>query len=567
MANINDYKIVSQKSQKYFDLLVKEKDITKSFSDQKQSERLGFYLFILEFLTSKKDINDLVELITDTDFNKLLFDKTNDDFGVDAIYIDEDKNQIKLFNFKYREKFKSGKQSINETILSTKFMNALINEDFSALSGDIKKKAKKILEKLTSNDLWKISLYIISNEEFELEKKDDHILQLEKTYNLETVTIGLKEISEFISLRPTPIDAELILDNDAVMSYSESSISSSKSYILRLPLSEIIRITSKDKDLRNKYNIEDVSELSSVDIDYSVLFDNVRGLVLKSKYNRNIWDSLENDVQKFFMYNNGLTITANDIIAKSVNANKKVRITIRSLQVLNGGQTLRAIHEFNKEDKKNIEEYLSNGEILVRVFKTSQDKTLNNKIAEYTNSQNSISNIDLKSLRTEQLQLEQFLSDSDSNIIYSRKSGDTGLDDKKIYLHKISMERYGQILFSLKGFPEKASNQKKYIFDKYYSDIFGTENLVIEDSPKNIKKYFYIKNEYEKLKDTYSVSEQKVFYILYLDTILNKEIKKIIVLFEKIIKDYKPEPDKEITDARKLIQTKFKEYLDKAIKE
>jgi len=565
MANINDYKIVSQKSQKYFDLLVQEKGIKKIVSDNKQSERLGFYLFILEFLTSKKDTNDLVELITDTDFNKFVFDKKDDDFGVDAIHIDEDDNHIQLFNFKYRNKFKSGKQSINETILSTKFINALMNEDFSMLGGKIKEKAKTILEKLTSNDIWQISLYIISNEEFELEKKDDHLIQLEKTYNLETITIGLNEISEFISLRPVPIDAELILDNDAIMSYSESSISSSTSYILRLPLYEIIRITSNNRDLRNEYNIEDISILSSVDIDYSVLFDNVRGLVIKSKYNKNIQASLLNDVQRFFMYNNGLTITASDIIAKSVNANKKVRLTIKSLQVLNGGQTLRTIHHFNKDDKRNIEDYLSNGEILVRVFKTSQDQTLDNRIAEYTNSQNSISNIDLKSLRTEQLQLEQYLSEH--NIIYSRKSGDTGLDDTRSYLYKISMERYGQILFSLKGFPEKASNQKKYIFDKYYNDIFGVNELIIDDSPKIIQRYFEIKDEYGKLKKSYSVSEQKVFYILYLDTLLEKEIKDIIIQFEKIVSEYEPDPEKETTAARKLIQSKFKEYLDKKIQE
>jgi len=564
MANINDYKIVSQKSKKYFDLLVQEKGITTVIEDDKQKERLGFYLFILEFLTSKKDIDDLTDLITDTEFNKLIFNEQFDDFGVDAINIDEEKNEIQLFNFKYRNKYKSGKHSINETILSTKFINALLNEDISVLDGKIKKQAKEIITKLTSNDLWKITLFIISNEDFILEKKDDHLAQLEKYYNLEIVTIGLNEISEFISLRPIQIDAELILDNNAVMSYSESSISSSKSYILRLPLSEVIRITSNNKDLREKYNIEDVSALSTVDIDYSVLFDNVRGLVLKSKYNKNIWNSLKNDVQKFFMYNNGLTITANDIIAKSVNANKKVRISIKSLQVLNGGQTLRTIHRFNKEDSKNIEDYLSNGEILVRVFKTSQDQSLNNKIAEFTNSQNSISNIDLKSLRTEQLQLEQYLSEYD--IIYSRKSGDTGIKNDKNYKYKISMERYGQILFAIKGFPEKASNQKKYIFDKYYDNIFGINNFVIEDSPKIIQRYFYIKKEYEKLNSKYSISEQKVFYILYLDKILDKPIKDIIIQFEKIISEYEPESGKELSPARKLIQTRFKEYLDKEIK-
>ncbi|MBK7871275.1 MAG: AIPR family protein [Saprospiraceae bacterium] len=63
---------------------------------------------------------------------------------------------------------------------------------------------------------------------------------------------------------------------------------------------------------------------------------------------------------------------------------------------------------------------LANSEILVRIFKTPPDSNLTNKI-EYTNSQNSISIIDLKSLSIEQIQLEQFLDEH--NIIYSRKQG------------------------------------------------------------------------------------------------------------------------------------------------
>ena len=559
MANINDYKVVSKKSQRYFDLLANELSLNID-SPSKQTERLGFYLFILDHLTSKNDILEIADIVTDEDFNRLIFRETNDDYGVDAIFIDNEENLIQLFNFKYREKFRSGKQQINETILSTKFINALSNEDTAHLSGKIKNSAKDIINKLVSNDIWKLQLYIVSNEEIESLYKDENLLQLEKLYELETITIGLNEISEYISLRPESVDAELILDNDAVMSFTESSISSSKSYILRLPLSEVIRITCKNKVLRNKYNIEDISELSSVKIDYSVLFDNVRGLVLKSKFNKNIYNSLKEETSKFFMFNNGLTLTAKDIIADSVNAKKKVRITLKSLQVLNGGQTLRTIHSFNEEDPKNIEDYLSNGEILVRVFKTSLDQKLNNKIAEYTNSQNSISNIDLKSLRSEQLQLEQYLDEH--NIIYSRKSGDTGISDKKSYEHKISMERFGQLLYSLKGFPEKATNQKKYIFDKYYEDVFGKDSLKIEESPNVIKRYFEIKKEYDLKKDKYIFSDQKAFYILYLDTRLDKNLDEQITLFEQLIKEYEPVSGKEISDARKLIQTKFKEFID-----
>jgi hypothetical protein len=563
MAGINDYKIIGQKSGKYFELLATELGFDISDVQPKQLERLGFYLFIIEHLTFLNDVLDIADVVSDTDFNSILFDNKHDDCGIDSIVIDEDDHHIQLFNFKYREKFSIGKQSLNETILSSKFINAIINEDLSKLEGKTKNGAKAIIEKLNSNEEWKISLYVVSNEDIEITYKDHHLEQMENVYGLEVIPVGLEQISQFVSLRPTPVNAELIVDIDAIMSFSESSISSSKSYIIRLPLSEIIRVTCSDSSLRMNYGIEDLQPLTKVKIDYSVLFDNVRGLVVKSKYNRNISHSLKNDPSKFFMFNNGLTLTANDIKAESVNANKKVRLTIDSFQVLNGGQSLRTIHQFNSEDPKHLEDYLSNSEVLVRIFKTSKDSDLNNKIAEYTNSQNSISNVDLKSLRSEQLHIEQYLHEH--NIIYSRKTGDTGLDGTKKYTHKISMERFGQILLSLNGMPERATNQKKAIFDKYYDELFLSEKFSLELCPEMITTYFSIKKEYEKLKGEITVSEQKVFYILYMNAVLDKTTPELISLLEKTIKTYTPASGKALSEARKLIQLNFKTYLDEEI--
>jgi hypothetical protein len=563
MAGINDYKIIGKKSKKYFELLATELDFDYTSLDEKQIERLGFYLFIIEHLSNTTDVLDIAELVTDTDFNSILFNEKFDDCGIDAIILDDEEHHIQLFNFKYRTKFNIGKQSLNETILSSKFINAIVNEDLSQLEGKTQKGAKEIVEKLNSNEEWKISLFVVSNEDIEITSKDHHLEQMEKVYGLEVIPVGLEQISQFVSLRPNPVNAELIVDNDAIMSFSESSISSSKSYIIRLPLSEIIRITCDDNDLRMNYGIEVLEPLTKVSIDYSVLFDNVRGLVVKSKYNKNISFSLKNDPTKFFMYNNGLTLTANDIKAEPVNANKKIRLTIDSLQVLNGGQSLRTIHQFNSEDPKHLEDYLSKSEVLVRIFKTSKDSNLNNKIAEYTNSQNSISNVDLKSLRSEQLQIEQFLDDH--NIIYSRKTGDTGLDIAKKYIHKISMERFGQILMSFRGMPERATNQKKFIFDKYYDELFLSETFKLELCPEMITSYFQVKKEYEKLKGTITSSEQKVFYVLYISTVIEKSIAEIITQLEQIIKSYKPSSGKTLSEARKLIQLNFKSYLDEQI--
>jgi hypothetical protein len=220
------------------------------------------------------------------------------------------------------------------------------------------------------------------------------------------------------------------------------------------------------------------------------------------------------------------------------------------------------LHSFKQQDKDNIHKYLSNCELLLRVFKTSSESTVRNRIAEYTNSQNAISGIDLKSLSSEQIQIEQILDQQD--IIYARKTGDTGISTTKIYTHKISMEKFGQILFAIQGSPEKASNQKKQIFEKYYNTVFKEPKFDITKSADYIKRYYEIKKEYESLENI-EVSDQKIFYILYIDFMFEASIKEKIAVFESTLKKFKPINDKDLTDARKLLSAKFKEMLEKDI--
>ncbi len=562
MANINDFKLLNIKCKSYFGLLENELDSNLDLPSEKHKERFGFYLFMLESICNVKDTYDLLDLITDQEFNTFIYKKRDEDFGVDAIYIDEENNYINFFNFKFREKFnEQNQQGINETFLSTKFTNAIITNEISSLTGKISKYAKEIIEKLNGNEIWKLRLYAISNESKELDVNSPEIRQLKDLYDLETVAIGLDTISKFMSIRPEPINSTIHIDKDSILPFVESSLSSSKSYIIRITASDLIRITCNDSNYRNEYTMENFRPLSDTQMEYNLLFDNVRGLIIRSKFNDNIFKTLKEEPSRFFMYNNGLTITANNIETEPTNANKKLKIIITDFQVVNGGQTLRTLHRFNQQDKDNITKYLSNCEILLRVFKTPTTDNIRNKIAEYTNSQNSISNIDLKSLSSEQIQIEQFLDEND--IIYARKIGDTGLTSSKKYIHKISMEKFGQILFSIQGFPEKASNQKKQIFDKFYPQIFSEKNFDISRSAQFVKKYFEVKKEYDSL-NIYQSSDQKIFYILYIDTLLNRELSDKIHFFESVVQSYRS--NEKISDARKLINTKFKEKLDEEIK-
>lgn len=404
-------------------------------------------------------------------------------------------------------------QSSNEAFVSTKLVNCILNGNSYGLEGKLKHLVDEAIEKLNSNDVWKTSLYMLSNEAVPINIDETAIQQLKDFYDMEVISVCLPQIKSMMSIRPKPISAELIIDNDALMSYSENTISTSKSYIVRLNAADIIRITCKTPELRNNYNCEQIDVLAKERIEYGVLFDNVRGFVQKSKYNEAIARSLKEEPSKFFMYNNGMTIVAKDIKAEPVNGNKKVRISINDFQVLNGGQTLRTLHNFNSKDESNISEYLSRSEVLVRIFNASNSDAVN-KIAEYTNSQNSISSVDLKSLSTLQIQLEQLLDEHD--IIYSRKNGDTGMNDQKDYKYKISMELFGQILFAIQGNPEKSSNQKQHIFGKYYDDIFSESNFNISDAPQIIDSYFDIKKSYDSVAESLQKIEQKVFYVLYM---------------------------------------------------
>ncbi|MBT0366340.1 AIPR family protein [Morganella morganii subsp. morganii] len=561
MANINDYKLLNKKCLKQFEILNSMLELKLENISESNKCRFGFYLFFLDFISDGADTLDLVECITDSDFNKIILNEKFDDYGIDAIYINEEERTINLCNFKYRESFKdNSSQKENDVVISVKFINALNNSNLSSFKSEkYKKLAGEIIENLYSNDVWKMNLYIVSNDNNEVNISSEHIKNMQDIYDLEVIPVGLPYISSMLSIRPKPINASLILDSNALMSYEEHKLNSNKSYIARLKSSDVVRITSNDSKLRDDYSLEDLSKLSKVDLEYSVLFDNVRGFVLKSKFNDNISKSLKETPEKFFMYNNGITIISEFIDVEGVNGNKKQKIKLTDFQIINGGQTLRTIHNFNKLDANNITDYLCDSELLVRIFHSKKENNSTNKIAEYTNSQNSISPRDLKSLSSEQIELEKFLKEY--NIIYSRKSGDIGYSqvDIKDIKYKISMEKLGQILTAIKIGPDKSSNHKKLIFTKYYDDLF-VNDFVIEHIPELISMYYDVIKEYEKNKNSNGL-EQKYYYIIYMKwNNKDSDLSDLIDFLDDAINTYKVKEG--TSDARKLIQIKFKKHLD-----
>ena len=548
--NINDFKLVNLYSKKYFEY-IKLSNKKKEISDINK-KRLGFYLLILEAVTGNSDTDELQNAIIDKDYCNIVNEIENDDYGVDVVYIDEDNKKILLFNFKYRETFNKTKGGKEAPLLSsTKFLTTLKNNNFNKVTKLTKEKMLEIRERLKSDEIWDIILYLVSNENISMPEDSQLMDSFKENFGMDIKTINLEDIVNYISERPEGISCSFLADSDSVLTYEENSLSSSKSYLVKLTIATLIRMTTNNDELRNKHNLESFNELKDSKLNTNILYDNVRGYLGDSKFNKNIIKTLKENPNRFFMYNNGITITAKDVNSIPINGNKKFLFTIKDIQVVNGGQTLRSIYQFKNEDFD--EEKLADASILVRIFKTENNSDLTNDIAEYTNSQNSISASDLKSINNLQIKIENYLRQY--KIDYVRKSGDVEL--KNTEFKRITKEKTAQILYSYNGFPDRATNQKSKLFEKYYDEIFDENNLDFELLYKLIELYFKIEQEYNSL--SYEVFPQKIFYIIYLYK-YNQNITYTINTVENSLKEYRK--NENISDARKLIQKGFKDKLD-----
>ncbi|OOQ58270.1 AIPR family protein [Mucilaginibacter pedocola] len=123
---------------------------------------------------------------------------------------------------------------------------------------------------------------------------------------------------------------------------------------------------------------------------------NVRSFLQFKGVNKQLKDTIDSEPEKFIAYNNGLTITAT---ASEISQSGGIA-TISSLtdfQIVNGGQTTASIYFTNKDgidvSKVNVTAKIN---IVNADDRDSLDELIS-KISQYSNSQNKVSSVDLKS--------------------------------------------------------------------------------------------------------------------------------------------------------------------------
>ncbi len=137
-----------------------------------------------------------------------------------------------------------------------------------------------------------------------------------------------------------------------------------------------------------------------------LLEQNVRVfLQARGKVNRGIRNTISNDPEMFFAYNNGITATAESIETEE-SPSGLLLTGLRNFQIVNGGQTTASIHEA----LRNKEADLSRVFVQMKLSVVEPQRALQvvPRISEYANSQNRVSAADFFSNHPFHVRMEEF---------------------------------------------------------------------------------------------------------------------------------------------------------------
>ena len=136
-----------------------------------------------------------------------------------------------------------------------------------------------------------------------------------------------------------------------------------------------------------------------------LLEQNVRVfLQARGKVNRGIRDTIEQDPEMFFAYNNGITATAEDVEVKERDG-ELVLVRTRNLQIVNGGQTTASLHIAHTGGRD-----LSGIFVQMKLSKISPSlsSSVVPRISEYANTQNRVTAADFFANHPFHIRMEEF---------------------------------------------------------------------------------------------------------------------------------------------------------------
>lgn len=506
---------------------------------------MAFIFFILERIFNLQE-DESYSSITDTNFitRQNNYKKTDfpHDKGIDSIVIDEEENIVHILNFKY---YKSGFEKIkNKQFESSEIpkIKDMLKDIFERIIPEnanpiLQEKIKEIFLLQDKNIRFTFKVHFVSNLYKGFTEDEERVFKnsLYHDYknNVNVNYILIPQISEKLTEKKETINGRFRIEG---RNFFEKSEYGYRALIFEMRAKDLIRITSNDDELRDNFDAED-SEIKNAEINENSFEDNVRiYLKQRSNINKNIKKTAldENESSKFFYFNNGVTITCDEIDYMGKN---NFPVKLLGLQIVNGSQTIHSLKEAFNESVEDFEDI----SLLCRVYET-KDPIFKSKIAEYTNNQNPVTNRDVRSIDIIQIKLEKELQAC--GFYYERKKNQYEAQSKD---KRIDSEKFAQAYLAYYlNMPGEAKNKKSIIFSSKYSEIFN-DSLTAEDVLLIFNLYQDIENKKLELKEEKQYLAHATYYIMYFIKIINKGKKcdKLISLYNEAIKDIEYIRDKE----------------------
>jgi hypothetical protein len=389
------------------------------------------------------------------------------DKGVDAVYIDEEAQKVYVIQGKFRQTL-GMKQEPRKDLKAFFLLPAKIDNDkeFNKFLYNIKPEVKERLllaKNLVKHHNFVFNYYYVTtaNISAAIEKKirKDIKAAEDRLYFFDAAKI--KDLAENYIYAYVPSASEISLhldrNEDSVTTHNGTLDGMNvRAWILNVAGDEISRIVREHS--------------------YRIFNRNVRGFLGKSrKVNKDIEYTATKHPEKFWYYNNGITMICSDA---TFDSNKNEIIVIRP-QIINGQQTakiLESLHALNENELRKVSVLLR----LIRVGISNADTATSNEfikqVVKSSNWQNSISSADLMANEPEQVYIERALKPFD--FYYMRRKmtkSEANLRGAR-RLATINRDDMGKALAVTKFDPSFAKSKELLYRDEYYGKIFVKES-------------------------------------------------------------------------------------------
>lgn len=166
--------------------------------------------------------------------------------------------------------------------------------------------------------------------------------------------------------------------------------------------------SSSGEDLESYLAVIPGSQLAEVYDKWGarLLESNVRSfLQARGKVNQNIRDTIKATPEMFFSYNNGLSATADSVEVEKTDSGCHI-VSIKNLQIVNGGQTTASIHAAKKISPEALQKVYV--QMKLTVVPAERAEELVPKISEFANSQNKVNAADFFSNHPFHIRMEDY---------------------------------------------------------------------------------------------------------------------------------------------------------------